>query len=112
MAPAKRSARTLDSALFYRDHHIGGFDDRVGLGSFFKIEFLDRFVCDRGGYGFATVKFDFDVRGGGTFVNVLDRAFEKIARGYFHFIFPIDGDGILSGPSRATWIGGSSLPGR
>ena len=38
-------------------------------------------------HGFAAFEFDFDMRGGRTLMNFLDLAFEKIARGYFQFIF-------------------------
>jgi len=72
---------------FYSNHHIGGFDDRVGLGAFFESELLDRFIGDRRDYGFAAFEFDFDMRGRRTLVNFLDLAFEEIARGYFHIIF-------------------------
>jgi hypothetical protein len=94
--------------LFYSNHHIGGFDDRVGLGAFFETEVLDRFVGDRRDYGFAAFEFDFDMRGGRTLVNFLDLAFEEIARGYFHIISPIDSDGNFTGFLNA----GSSLPAR
>ena len=73
--------------LFDSDHHIGGFDDRIGFCAFFETEFLDRFVGDRRDYGFAAFQFDFDMRGGRTLANFLDLAFEEIACGYFHFIF-------------------------
>ena len=40
----------------------------------------------------AAFEFDFDMCGGRAFVNRLDRAFEKIARGYFHFVCPLHHD--------------------
>ena len=33
--------------LLYGDHHIGSFDDRIGLRALFKAELLDGFVGDR-----------------------------------------------------------------
>ena len=73
--------------LFYSDHHIGGFDDRVGLGAFFEAELLDRFVGDRRDYGFAAFEFDFDMRGGRALVNFLDLAFEDDCARIFSFHF-------------------------
>lgn len=35
--------------------------------------------------------------GGRAFVNRLDRAFEKIARGYFHFVCPLHHDSDITG---------------
>jgi hypothetical protein len=78
--------------LFYSDHHVGSFDDRVGFRALPETELLDGFVRYRRDYGFAAFKLDFDMRGGRTLANFLDLAFEEIARGYFHFVFPNDID--------------------